>query len=276
MVLTSDASVTYPDDQWFAEQLVTSGLSPEAPPERFRLGIHFERIFQYWLSHHPQYELIASNLQVQIQDQKIKRTLGEFDLLVNLANQIEHWELAIKFYINVTDAERADRWFGPDPSDTLGSKMARMQSHQLALGQHPAAKQQLADQDIHIDATRCIVKGRLYQAFKTDFISSPPVPCGQLPDIVNTNHMTGWWLAANQIEALSTATVAYIDKQDWLSPITADDQLEVLNPNSLRDFLAETKQIAPQFVLLGDDRCELSRGFVLKPEWFDRAGLTFK
>ena len=276
--LDDESRVIYPDTDWFAEQSVRSDVLPDAPPERFRLGIHFEKIFQHWLEHHKHHELVAANLQVQLREaNKQSRTLGEFDLLVQLDGKIEHWELAVKFYINVSSPDRADRWFGPDPKDTLGSKMSRMQTHQLALGEHTAAKAKLEEMGIKLDGVRSIVKGRLYHPFQTQDLEHAPLSGDTLPPIANPNHLTGWWLPMNQIhlltEALESGRLAYIDKQYWLSTITNDDQVQPLNQSALDTFLKQTKQIAPQFAVIDCKGFEISRGFILKPEWFELANL---
>jgi len=261
LVAASSEPSLFPTDEWFEEQSIAPDTLVAAPPPRFRLGIHFEKIFQAWLETHTDYRLAAANLQIQ----GLNRTIGEFDLLVESSNEIEHWELAIKFYINCESPEDPARWYGPDPKDSLKSKIDRLLSHQLMLGQRDEAIQLLAGMDMRIHRTRCIVKGRLYHPwglYHQEDRSSP------LPKIVNEHHLRGWWLASDEISPLAQLNIAYLDKRFWLSPVTSDDELATLDPDELRHFLANTNQIAPQFVILDEGRNEVSRGFILKPEWF--------
>ncbi len=257
--LLSDAeSELFPSDQWFAEQTILENLETDAPPEHFRLGIHFEKIYQYWLNHHETYQLRAANLQVQGTD----RTLGEFDLLVADIDRVEHWELAIKFYINYQDSTNASVWFGPDPTDNLAGKVRRMLTHQLTLGQTPEAQQLLRNKNIDLNGTRCIVKGRLYHPWQRQ-----QVP----PSMVNPRHLQGWWLHEKDLSELKEYSVVYLSKQHWLSEICPEDDLALLTPEALKQFLQDTTQIAPQFALLDLNRREISRGFILKSRWFELA-----
>lgn len=251
----------FPGAGWFAQQHLGQ-VEVEPPPPRFRLGIHFERIYQAWLAQHPTYGLEAANLQIRSPE----KTVGEFDLLVDVAGEIEHWELAVKFYINIESPEDASRWFGPDPSDTLAGKLDRLITHQLKISEFPAAQALLAERQLQVQRTRGIVKGRLYHPWGEKSQSRP------LPQIVHPQHLRGWWLRQDQIHHLAPYRVAYLEKRYWLSSITPEDQLTLLDSRELLDFLAQSKQIAPQFVLLDEMGTEISRGFILKPAWFAQAG----
>lgn len=253
-----ERNIIFPDDSWFASQAIDSSIELEQPPEYFRLGIYFEQIFQRWLECHGDYRLIEANLQIQGEG----RTLGEFDLLVDVNGEVEHWELAVKFYINRFAPTQADQWFGPDPKDTLATKLHRLQNHQLLLADHPDAQAMLDQKNIQVSHRRCIVKGRLYHPWQTE---------QELPEIVNTNHLRGWWLASEDHGKLETYRIAYLSKKYWLSNLTEYDTPLLLTQKELIEFLAETTQIAPQFALLDENSRELSRGFLLKPKWFELA-----
>lgn len=251
----------YPTAEWFRSQTVETEQLPQEPPEHFRLGIHFEKLYQHWLQHHPEFELLAANLQVQGET----RTLGEFDLLAKSNNVAEHWELAVKFYINFQNSENPSMWFGPDPNDTLAGKIERLENHQLGLSNTNEARALLNHRGIKLDRTRGVVKGRLYHPWQKKV--SPP-------DIVNPEHLSGWWLAEEDLKELRGYSAAYLSKKYWLSEITPDDALSPMTFEALEEFIKTTKQIAPQFGLLDGDGAEISRGFVLKPQWFERARLA--
>ncbi len=256
------ADETFPTDTWFQSQVV-SGTQIAPPPAKFRLGIHFEKIFQAWLEQHPSYKLAAANLQIQ----SLERTLGEFDLLVDSNGEIEHWELAVKFYINCQNPADAGQWYGPDPADTFKGKVDRLTQHQLKLAELAASQTLLQSMDLTIDRVRCIIKGRLYYPF-----DQPGEKIA--PKIANPNHLSGWWLKQDDLDELADRKIVYLEKKYWLSALTSSDQVTIMSIEEVRNFLTRTKQIAPQFALLDKDLNETSRGFILKSEWFQKAGIN--
>ncbi|MFT4799611.1 MAG: hypothetical protein ACI9W1_003050, partial [Candidatus Azotimanducaceae bacterium] len=252
----------WPTDDWFAEQPVPFIEDLTKPPPRFRLGIHFEKLFQKWLTVHPLYNTAAKNLQVH----SAGRTLGEFDLLVEGPDGVEHWELAIKFYINQQSHHDPRSWFGPDPTDTLATKLDRLNTHQLCLSEQPPAQALLSEMGITLAGRRSIMKGRLYHPWAQFQASHFAVP-----EIVNPHHLKGWWLKQQDIDQLRGARLIYLDKSLWLSDVCPDDVDQVMDLRGLTDIIEETDQIATQVALLDANNRETSRGFILKPEWFRQA-----
>ena len=90
-------------------------------PSPNRLGFHFEGLLSFWLEDgfarklHP-YETLASNVQLY----NGKQTTGELDLILyNHAEQlVEHWELAIKFFMGSAPFEPVN-WVGINSNDNL-------------------------------------------------------------------------------------------------------------------------------------------------------------
>lgn len=258
--------VVWPTDRWFRDQTVPELADLEPPPTRFRLGIHFEKLYQSWIQASPDYDLLKANLQIQGDG----RTLGEFDLLITCHEVHEHWELAIKFYINEKDPIDTGQWFGPDPADTLASKLNRFTTHQFPLASRPEATEQLDALDIQLHQARCIMKGRLYhpwQAYETgQFLT---------PEGVNPNHNRGWWLSLDQFDQLHQRhqlhgeKMVYLDKSLWLSELLAQDVDKTISATEAEAQIQASEQIALQFALLDKAGNEASRGFVLKPRWFE-------
>ena len=126
----------WPDLPWYEGLLPhhdsDAEAAPPSPPDahHFRLGLHFETLIRHWLATSSQYTLIKHNWQVIAH----KRTIGEFDLIVRdqLTGELEHWELAIKFYLGTGDLSWT-HWYGPNPSDRLDLKTDRLTTHQLTL-----------------------------------------------------------------------------------------------------------------------------------------------
>ena len=256
------ADEIWPSDDWFAQQQVIDLADLEPPPTRFRLGIHFERLYQRWLEVHPKYSILAANLQIH----GAGRTLGEFDLLVDSAGEHQHWELAVKFYINQSEPGAAANWFGPDPADTLASKLDRLIHHQLPLAQRPEAVAKLEALGIQVTQSRSIMKGRLYHPWQA-FIAEQFA----VPDQVNPSHLRGWWLPLDQINLLDGQQLVYLHKGLWLSELTPDDNEPRLTAEQAKSKAMASEQIALQFALVNAAGAELSRGFFLKPDWFELA-----
>lgn len=192
------------DDSALVQHLTT----PATP----RLGIWFERLWSYWLQHNGRYELLAANLQVK-QDEK---TRGEFDFIVRdqHADEIEHWELAIKFYLGIPPLHHANHWFGPNLQDRLDLKFQHLVERQLPLSQIHAGQQVCAEQGWTIARRRLISKGRLYLP-GVETGTHPP-----LPKCIDTHALLGHWLTQQDFRRKArqfpAATYRHLDKSEWM------------------------------------------------------------
>lgn len=99
-----------------------------------RLGLRFEYLFWFWLQDeaNPHYQLIQHSIQII----EGKHTKGEIDFLVlnRLTQQIEHWEVALKYYLGEADLHLA-RWYGLNRSDTLFRKLNHFSEKQFQFSQ---------------------------------------------------------------------------------------------------------------------------------------------
>ena len=95
-----------------------------------RLGLRFEYLMWFWLQdaayHH--YQLIGHSIQII----DGKNTLGELDfLLINTQTQeVEHWEVALKYYLAEADYSLS-HWYGLNRSDTLERKLKHFTQKQF-------------------------------------------------------------------------------------------------------------------------------------------------
>ncbi len=158
---------------------------------RHTLGSYFEHLVIFWLDHLPSVSVLATNLQVF----DGKTTIGEIDLLFTYENKTYHWELAIKFYLNIGSGAYASDFVGPKRQDNLDRKLARLYDHQLNLTNRKEAKsilRKLATGGIHSYAW---VKGVLFQpgSLSSDLPAS-------LPDQVSRNCPIGRWIRLSEIE----------------------------------------------------------------------------
>lgn len=185
-----------------------------------RLGLYFERLWQFYLQQHPRWELLAHNLPIY----QAGRTLGAFDFLCRQGQQCWHLELTVKFYLGVTETAQPEawpQWRGPDTSDRLDIKLERLRDHQLALSQNPhsaevlrAVAENAAGQDVCWQRG-LVMKGYYFYpgAADTRHPHSPPV--GAHPQ-----HLKGtWWHLDEFLPRLNTAYWHRPSKMAWLSPV---------------------------------------------------------
>ncbi|MCR9213924.1 MAG: DUF1853 family protein [Proteobacteria bacterium] len=201
---------------------------------RHTLGSYFEHLVIFWLSKLPPVTLLATNLQVF----DGKTTIGEFDLLFTYQNICYHWELAIKFYLNIGTGTQEVDFVGPKRQDNLDRKLARLFDHQLQLGKKAEAQsklQKLGAKDIHAHAW---VKGVLFQ----------PVSGGQdftisLPDRVSKNCPQGQWIRLKELNQAKLPEFEHFlrpSKPNWLASRYYQNEALSGGKKALRSIAKET------------------------------------
>lgn len=159
-----------------------------------RLGLRFEYLLWFWLldrDYHA-YQLLGHSIQ------KIKgaKTLGELDfvLLNTQTNQIEHWEVALKYYLGECDLSLS-HWYGLNRDDTLHKKLNYFTQRQFqfdsALGHA-------------IEQCFAVMKGQLFVPEKLD-----PT---HMPLWINTQRRLGSW--GTQVKA----GYYRLQRHEWLCP----------------------------------------------------------
>ena len=143
----------------YSERLKALDLNPQpiqdflAPLRSTRLGLRFEYLMWFWLTeeaYHP-YRLIGHSLQQIVG----RQTLGELDFLLFNAEtkQIEHWEVALKYYLGHSPYQMSD-WIGLNDADTLARKLNHFGQRQF----------QFNDIQGHrIERKYAVIKGQLYR-----------------------------------------------------------------------------------------------------------------
>jgi hypothetical protein len=258
--MNPDSSGTWPNSAWFSSLDVPHQDWPDIAGSHL-LGIRFEQMMHEWLKASADFTLIATNLQVSDDT----RTIGEFDLLVENHGQLEHWELAIKFYLGTGDLKSMDNWHGPNPTDTLATKVSRLNSHQLMLGRHPAATALLADRELEIQHTRSFLKGRLFHPI-SGFLHDALV----FPGAVNPDHERGWWMAVSDFCESNPFDPDYrylpLEKPQWMAVVTPDESSDCL---TLADTCAllQGGRGTQHLALINIQGDEVSRGFVVFDDW---------
>ncbi|MDX1268088.1 MAG: DUF1853 family protein, partial [Oceanisphaera sp.] len=95
---------------------------------------------------HSRFQLLAHNWQQVIDG----TTVGAFDFIVwdQQSQRIEHWELAVKFYLISNPNEAYERACGINTRDKLRHKVEHMLQHQLKLSQQPQIRERLIRQKL--------------------------------------------------------------------------------------------------------------------------------
>ena len=268
----SSASLISPREEDWNEPAWFNSVSlpreiEEPGKNSYKLGIRFEDIICNWIEATPDLELLSRNLPVHDGE----RTIGEFDLLVQHADQIEHWELAVKFYLGLNDQRQINNWFGPDPRDTLAAKFNKVRDHQLKLSEHPAAQSLLNENGWEINQTRAFMKGRLFHPYNAfchrEF---------DYPREVNENHEKGWWITDTGFalqEDMKDGLFTILEKPFWLALITSDLKRVVLSHSEIVRYLSrEHNGSTLHIARLDSDLNETSRGFVVRSRWVSACG----
>jgi hypothetical protein len=215
-----------------------------------RLGIYFETLWQYFIARDEQLSLIAHNLQIE----KNKKTLGEFDLIYQdlLNGDYVHLELAIKFYLNCSTS-MADKqtgfdaslqyWLGPNQIDRLDKKLARLLDHQILLADNSEAKQALKQLGADKLQKSIALKGTL---FYPNVLSSQ-----RLFDAADNtanrtlapDHQQGRWLHYQHFPAISSQAGYWkkLPRAHWISPAyhsPTDDAKNLLKPQQIVSWLS--------------------------------------
>lgn len=178
---------------------------PLEPEERYdgsaRLGFIYQELCRRLFARHPDFELLADEVQLR----EGKQTLGAIDFLLKHCQQIEHWEVAIKFYLL-----KDGLWYGPDSRDRLDIKLARMLEHQLTMSQ-TAAFRALFD-GIGPVIPKLLIQGRLY----INPLTPEPVPKSCLDHTINQDQVEGYWCHQHQLKQVDEPLFR-LDKIDWVA-----------------------------------------------------------
>jgi hypothetical protein len=243
------------DDSCLSEWLAASSTH--------RLGLYYERLWQFALRQAPGVELLAANLPVRVNG----HTLGEMDVLLRDRDGVHHVELAVKFYLGRDDAtgESTSHWLGPGREDRLDRKLLHLASHQLPLSNQPAARQRLLSLGLTDPQPWLWLGGYLFYPWHAH---------GEAPAGANAAHLRGDWLHRCQWPALAANARGYwqpLPRAHWLAPARCSSR-ELWDLYSLGDWLEQLPAEAPAQLLVrmvpkGDFAEEAQRLFLVGDGW---------
>ena len=237
--------------------------------ERFqnqRVGRYFETLVLYWLEHLTEFEVIASNLQIH----GAKQTLGEIDFLFSHHNQLTHWETAVKYFIQLTPNCVEQEYIGPNASDNLALKKARLFNSQLPRSTQGNLSQELgAINGIGSIQRQAFFKGWL-------FYNKPYETNRNCLSSLDSKHLKGFWIRHGEEELpeqTKGALWTVLTKPYWLAPtlrLSSDGLLPRLKFTELLRSHFNTKEsplLVAQVCPSTSGYLETLRGFIVSPQW---------
>lgn len=229
-----------------------------------RLGARFEAFWQFFLSHHSFYQVLAANLQIVDNGQ----TLGAIDFLIHdhYLDKVVHLELAVKFYLyspgGVSRGGLAD-WIGPNPDDDLAKKITHLKARQLPLTTSTITGAVLKQKGLPPPDIRvALIRGYLFSPLTTRIIPGP---------MVDPDHLQGRWLHAWQLTRLDSVrtrtTFDVLTKDSWLDPNPGVGQSFAMARRQVLDLLAHTGEPVLVAARKRNQEGAASRYFVVPDGW---------
>lgn len=230
-----------------------------------RLGLYYERLWQFALHAAPGIELLAANLPIRQNGQ----TLGELDLLLRDEEGVHHLELAIKLYLGPQQQSGAElaHWIGPGSHDRLDIKLDHLSQHQLPMSARGEARPALAELDLDDAQAALWLGGYLFYPWPKTCV--PPAGA-------NPQHLTGRWLYRRDWPAFaaqnSDGCWQPLPRAAWLAPARIG-RAELWSAESLHDWLHALQPQAKAQLLVRlqhgpqDDWQELERVFLVSDDW---------
>ncbi|MDB9741978.1 DUF1853 family protein [Akkermansiaceae bacterium] len=221
-----------------------------------KLGHLYEDVIAYVLESDPEVTGLQKAVQLFRRDADgLKRTVGEFDFLLNYGRQSVHLEVAVKFYMSVKTS-KGIYWYGPDPRDHWFVKRDHMLQHQMKLSKHPEANTLLKEKGMDSPLqVRHLMYGYLFDEYGgtqqqgVDFA---------------TNALRGYWVRREQFfKDFEQRAFRIIPKYLWLC--SASEALLKVLPHSEKEQLLAQSEINCLMVTDG-----LQNFFIVPDNWCDR------
>ncbi|WP_124950981.1 DUF1853 family protein [Sulfuriferula thiophila] len=233
-----------------------------------RLGPYFEVLLGYWITHLIDASWFAANQIVKAE----RIVTGEYDMLWRDAGgQINHWEAAVKFYLQIDQTAGLAGYVGTMTRDRLDLKTARLRDKQLQLSTTPAGAAALdnilpVENQSHPVRARALLKGWLF------YPRNVPHP---LTDGLSPIHLSGWWArwAAHDFSLPANLHWRVLDRLAWLSPVIAADTVNLLTEAEFMGSLSThfAAEGAPLLVVGLSQNShgwqEMTRGFIVPLMW---------
>lgn len=229
-----------------------------------RLGLYYERLWQFALRAAPGVQLLACNLPIRLGG----RTLGELDLLLRDGEGVHHMELAVKLYLGPRAGDGRDpaQWLGPGAEDRLDRKLDHLARHQLPLSSSRHGKLALAD----------LRQDDLQAEFWLGGYFIYPWPHGcAAPLGAHPHHCRGRWLTREQFAAFRAQAAPGpwqpLPRQAWLASARLSAE-EVWSAPRLTAWLRQLPDAAAELLVRVEEEKagtwkEAERIFLMPDAW---------
>ncbi|WP_316919675.1 DUF1853 family protein [Pseudomonas sp. zfem002] len=230
-----------------------------------RLGLYYERLWQFALQQAPGVELLAANLPIR----QGGHTLGELDMVLRDREGVHHLELAIKFYLGPDHGDGLDpaHWLGPGCHDRLDRKLAHLAEHQLPISGRAESREALAGLGLQRVEAHLWLGGYLFYPWP----AHADAPRGVYP-----GHLRGRWLHRRDCSAFHASSTGgrwqLLPRQTWLGPARVSAS-EVWTEQQLHTWLAALDPQAQAQLMVrlqpGEDGDwhEVERAFLVADHW---------
>ncbi len=223
------------------------------------LGRYFEQLLFFILDRDPYYEVLWANQQIV---NELGITEGEIDLVIQkVGGEIEHWEIALKYYLQVQASTDHNFYLGPSRKDFLAKKMAKLYEHQLKLGKHTQVVSKFGS-----IPSKLFLKGELYYP-KSSSLYRPQ----SYQEQAKVYHHIKFEDLAEMQERSHYFKILF--KPDWLGPYQTEDPSILRNFREVKIELKEefSHLYRPQLLALirieSEQYVEFERYFILPKDW---------
>lgn len=228
------------------------------------MGKYFEQLLFYVLERDQRFEVILKNQQLKSGNQ----TIGEIDLILKdkQTGVVEHWEIALKYYLQSEQSAEHEFMLGPNAIDSLDRKMKKLTEKQLPI------KADLSEFGISSSQSmvdRLFIKGQFFYnlAYKME--------CNIFPNAANPSHEKGWWCYLSEMESIPHQDLKWttIWKPNWTGTFTSTNTHKSLSFNNLKESLEQHfKDEVHSILCVGlqlenGQYNEVTRGFVVNNDW---------
>lgn len=229
-----------------------------------RLGLYYERLWQFALHAAPGIEVLAANVPIRQQG----HTLGELDMLLRDEEGVHHLELAIKLYLGQPHCSGSElsHWLGPGSHDRLDIKLAHLGEHQLPLSARLEAQPALHAHDIAQPQAALWLAGYLFYPWQQPYRAASGT---------NPAHLRGRWLHRADWTSFTTQHQGHwqpLPRQAWLAPARIEGE-QLWSHEQFQTWLAALPRDANAQLLVrfieGPQHCwlEAERVFLVNDGW---------